>query len=863
MSSLHGTRTSFDPLSVGGDDRDEAFTTVFDSGSQPAVPPAAVTARRDANPVSSSSPSHPKPAATVSASPTASYTAAGSAPLTSSAFPYDSFLSANSGHMSYMTASHGSAAAAVPDTTAPPPFSSPSPPSTVTGPLTRMMPHRPSGSSGDSGSGGVPMGAAYGSSNPFGSSDVGSAGEFRQQPLKPSAADVKAVSAVNSRNPFTATAVDLGPLSFGDTVVSGGAGSGGSADTNTAFSMPLDLYDTPDATFTSGGVGSGAVGSSIPAVATAVHYPDLPAAAASTAARDPLDPLNDAIAPPPLPTAPSAFAAARQQQQQQQQPSQLPPLYDFTREFSTAALPVSEGPMSMLSAGSVIGSGSLPSMMPPPPPSPLSQPSYDDTTAMTAAAAAASSATGGAGPSGSARASISGGGGGGGLMSYSAASLLSNTVSVHSPRKAVGPSRIPGLSEPYIVYVVTFRGACSSETSVERRFRDVVALGELLVALHPGCFLPPRPPRNALEGRRMQPGFVEERRAGIERFLRRLVVHPVLGPSEATQVWLRAPTSDLRSWPQWTQLRPAGHNPGLARSTVRLLVQVVGREGVVPRDPQQVTRPAAEAGDVLRLLHERAAQMRGVLGRVQPSPSEERLRQETATMQDRSEALLALSRRADHLVGRAAKMAAVGGDLAAALGALAEADGTAAATAAAGSSAAAAAAALRAASDGCGKVGKLYGIAADAAAKHLTPLHDWLAAAPGASTALAAREGCLLTLATLEADEAAARRRLAEAEGRAAAANAGPAAVRKVESAQHQVAQLAAAVAAARQEYERVGARNTAELAAFKTQMSRELSDAVREFVVVQMAAAQKAHEVWHETAATLVTVAAAAATAR
>lgn len=41
--------------------------------------------------------------------------------------------------------------------------------------------------------------------------------------------------------------------------------------------------------------------------------------------------------------------------------------------------------------------------------------------------------------------------------------------------------------------------------------------------LYPGVFVPPRPSRNAIEARRAQPAFLEERRAGIERFLHRWV----------------------------------------------------------------------------------------------------------------------------------------------------------------------------------------------------------------------------------------------------------------------------------------------------------------------------------------------------
>ncbi|GIL78419.1 hypothetical protein Vretifemale_7883, partial [Volvox reticuliferus] len=454
-------------------------------------------------------------------------------------------------------------------------------------------------------------------------------------------------------------------------------------------------------------------------------------------------------------------------------------------------------------------------------------------------------------------------GGGGGPTPYAAAALLTNTVSVHSPRKAIAPSRIPGISEPYTLYCITSRSVVSPETTVERRFRDVVALAELLQSLYPGCFVPPRPSRNAVEARRMQPAFIEERRVGIEKFLRRLVVHPVLGPSEATQVWLHVPTADLRTCQEWLRLLPSGP-PGIAKSTARLLFQVVGVERVVPL-PVDVTRPASERGDVYRLVHERAAQMRGVLNKVQASATEERLREEVVALQERSEALLGLSRRADQLVARMTKRSKVAHDLGNALVAETQAECTAVVIGPT------LAEALRVSAEGLGQISKLYGLASDASAKHLTPLHDWLAAVPVAVNALAARERCLLTVATLESDEAEVKAKLAEAEARlggAGSAAATPtssqpkAATKKVEALRLQASHLAVAVTAARDQYELVGSRNMSEITAFKVHMSRELADAVREFALVQLAAAQKAQEHWADTAGKLEELAAVAAAA-
>ncbi|GLI65040.1 hypothetical protein VaNZ11_008453 [Volvox africanus] len=721
-------------------------------------------------------------------------TTAGAAP------EYDSFMTARSA-MSYMTASQEMAVPGVGSSRAEPLVSEQPAPPAVFSPQQDYAtptpgPELPLAFDGEAAEGGAPYKPFLGSSQP--------------PPQKPQPQLKQPLSSAlrDSSNPFAAPAVTLpyqqsttggavGPLSFGE------VNSKDEAQTTAAFSVPTDLYEASNM-FT------------------------LPDATAATAA--------------------AAAAAAASLMNPQAQA--LPPLYDFTREFSRM-LPVSEDPASpvddSVTAGTVflydngqvrggVGGGSARSGLP---------------------------ASGGTGPASgqtdAGRSAVPSGGGG--PMPYAAAALLTNTVSVHSPRKAVAPSRIPGLSEPYTLYCITSRSVIVPETTVERRFRDVVALAELLQSLYPGCFVPPRPSRNAVEGRRMQPSFIEERRLGIEKFLRRLVVHPVLGPSEATQVWLRVPTADLRTCQEWLRLLPSAP-PGIAKSTARLLCQVVGVERVVP-SPVDITRPASERGDVYRLVHERAAQIRGVLNKVQLSATEERLREEAIGLQERSEALLGLSRRADQLVARMTKRSKVAHDLGDALAAETQVKCTAVVI---GSSLAAA---LRVSADGLGQINKLYGIASDASAKHLTPLYDWLAAVPGAVTALAARERCLLTVATLESDEVEVRAKLAEAETRLGGAPSASAtstssqpttAMKKVEALRLQASQLAVAVTAARDEYERVGARNLSEITAFKAHMSRELADAVREFALVQLAAAQKAQELWADTAGKLEELAAMAA---
>jgi hypothetical protein len=60
----------------------------------------------------------------------------------------------------------------------------------------------------------------------------------------------------------------------------------------------------------------------------------------------------------------------------------------------------------------------------------------------------------------------------------------------------------------------------------------------LLQAHFRGYFVPPRPEKNAVEGQRMSDAFVEERRAGLQKYLQRLAAHPAIGRCEVRSSWM-------------------------------------------------------------------------------------------------------------------------------------------------------------------------------------------------------------------------------------------------------------------------------------------------------------------------------------
>ncbi|KAI8821320.1 uncharacterized protein EV422DRAFT_527727 [Fimicolochytrium jonesii] len=76
--------------------------------------------------------------------------------------------------------------------------------------------------------------------------------------------------------------------------------------------------------------------------------------------------------------------------------------------------------------------------------------------------------------------------------------------------------------------------------AVNRRFSDFLWLFNQLVAQHPGVIIPPVPEKQTLG--RFQEEFVENRRVGLEQFLRKVVRHPYLQENPDLQSFLESET---------------------------------------------------------------------------------------------------------------------------------------------------------------------------------------------------------------------------------------------------------------------------------------------------------------------------------
>eukprot|EP01023_Acetabularia_acetabulum_P049404 TRINITY_DN5273_c0_g1_i1.p1 TRINITY_DN5273_c0_g1~~TRINITY_DN5273_c0_g1_i1.p1 ORF type:complete len:585 (-),score=103.75 TRINITY_DN5273_c0_g1_i1:1211-2908(-) len=177
-------------------------------------------------------------------------------------------------------------------------------------------------------------------------------------------------------------------------------------------------------------------------------------------------------------------------------------------------------------------------------------------------------------------------------------------IAISDPVKMTGPSLLPGVNEPYMTYLITTDCSLPSylpaQTTVRRRFKDVVALSNLLRNTHRGYFVPPRPEKNAVKGKTMDTKFIEYRRRALERYLNVLGVHPVIGKSEEFKSFLSL-DSDLRSNPQWVQLYPS--EASWVDGVTKLMRQMVGQQKAIP-DPTEAAKSTRKTHDVVRMVKE-------------------------------------------------------------------------------------------------------------------------------------------------------------------------------------------------------------------------------------------------------------------
>lgn len=196
-------------------------------------------------------------------------------------------------------------------------------------------------------------------------------------------------------------------------------------------------------------------------------------------------------------------------------------------------------------------------------------------------------------------------------------------ISVSDPKEEqeLTNSLVPG-GNSYHTYLITTRtnkpefGGPGGEFSVRRRFREVVTLSERLSEAYRGYVIPVRPEKSSVERKVMQKEeFVEQRRVALEKYLRKLGLHPVIGKSGELKLFLEvqgklplARTTDVAS--------------RMLDGAVRLPRQLFGAEPVTV-DLNDVAQPARSGRDLFRIFKELRQSVTNDWGAAKPLVVEE------------------------------------------------------------------------------------------------------------------------------------------------------------------------------------------------------------------------------------------------
>ncbi|TKX27228.1 PX domain-containing protein 1 [Elsinoe australis] len=116
-----------------------------------------------------------------------------------------------------------------------------------------------------------------------------------------------------------------------------------------------------------------------------------------------------------------------------------------------------------------------------------------------------------------------------------------------------------GTQNQFISYLVTtdtdFKSFSQSHISVRRRFTDFVFLYKTLSREYPQCAVPPLPDKHKMEyvrGDRFGSDFTSRRSSSLERFLKRIAMHPVLRRAALFAIFLES-----NDWNATMKTRPS------------------------------------------------------------------------------------------------------------------------------------------------------------------------------------------------------------------------------------------------------------------------------------------------------------------
>ncbi|KAK1421353.1 hypothetical protein QVD17_23615 [Tagetes erecta] len=435
---------------------------------------------------------------------------------------------------------------------------------------------------------------------------------------------------------------------------------------------------------------------------------------------------------------------------------------------------------------------------------------------------------------------------GDGVVSSSSPSSSSDylKISVTDPQKEqdLNNSLVPG-GNSFVTYLITtwtnlpeFNG---TEFSVRRRFKDVVTLSDRLSESYRGYFIPLRPDKSVVESQVMQKQeFVEQRRIGLEKYLRKLAAHPVIRRSEELRAFLQVQgklpllkTTDVAS--------------RMIDGAVKLPKQLFG-ESVVSAavDPDEVVQPAKGGRDLLRMFKELRQSVTNDWGGTKPPVVEEdkEFLEKRKKLQDFEQELTNVSQQAESLVKAQQDMGETLGQLGLAFVKLTKFESEEAKF----NSQKVRAADMKNVATSAVKASRLYRELNAQTVRHLDKLHEYLGVMLTVNNAYSDRSNALLTVQTLLSELSNLSFRIEKLEAAASKVFGGDRSrVKKIEELKETMRVTDEAKNRAVREYERIKENNKMELERLDKERHDDFFSMLKGFVVNQAGYAEKMATVW------------------
>uniref|UniRef100_A0A5B7AW87 Putative sorting nexin 2A-like isoform X1 n=1 Tax=Davidia involucrata TaxID=16924 RepID=A0A5B7AW87_DAVIN len=419
-------------------------------------------------------------------------------------------------------------------------------------------------------------------------------------------------------------------------------------------------------------------------------------------------------------------------------------------------------------------------------------------------------------------------------------------ITVSNPQKELEASNsiVPG-GNTYVTYLITTRTNMpefgGSEFSVRRRFKDVVTLSDRLSEAYRGFFIPPRPDKSVVESQVMQKQeFVEQRRVALEKYLQRLVAHPVIKKSDELRVFLQV--QGKLPLPTTTDVTSR-----MLDGASKLPKQLFGDSASVI-GPQDVVQPAKGGMDLLRIFKELKQSMSNDWGASKPPVEEEdkEFLEKKEKLHDLEQQLNNASQQAESLVKAQQNMGETMGELGLAFIKLTKFENEEALF----NTQRIRAADMKNMATTAVKASRFYRELNAQTVKHLDTLHEYLGLILAIHTAFSDRSSALLTVQTLLSELSSLHSRAEKLEAASSKIFGGDKSrIRKIEELKETIRVTEDAKNCAVREYERIKENNRGEIERLDRERKADFINMLKGFVINQVAYTEKIGNEWARVA--------------